>query len=1066
MKKTISLILSFSLIFSIFNITVYAVENTTNEDDVEDFCEGLTEMVNDYTDSGFVTPDSSVIEETTAELGEETEINFCSRLIVQSDNKINTYNAIDVVSGFSNFYILQFENEKDTNYAYEQYSKDENIISVSYDVSYNALEAITESTTKATYNEYKNAWYLNNTGLNVVLEKYKNKKLPQIIIAVVDTGYDFNNIYFNDRIIKTNYNNTGEYDKNSEQDYGGHGTMVTSIIMNCSTDNVKVANYRVIKSDGTISSITLAAAGILKAINDGVNIINCSFSAFGADNLFNEVIKYAYESECTIFSSAGNENVDIERLYAHPLNTSEYTVTVGAHDKLHIPVAPSVKGKFIDVLAPGENVPVIHLNNIVGYANGTSFSAPFMAAVFAMYCTTQTLKPFSERFRIIKNSGDGTFEKYCTNYFGSGNINALKLFNFDTVKEPTFSHNEFKYDGPVSLELCTEEGAQIYYTTDGTYPTKTNGMLYTTPIKFENTEIRIRAIAYKDKEQSNCVTKTFVSTIIGTDDMFKITENGIITNYLGNIEYLTIPEKIQGITVLEINTSAFQSEILKAVVLPNSMEFLGGTFDYYNRVLMGDEQMEPFYDCNNLKYIWGNNIKVLGYYAADALSNLREVFFPNCEKIFPYAFYWSGLFGADFPNAKYVGNNAFNLCSYLREVYLPVCVKIGYGAFDFKPYDRESFGQLRVFYAPKANSITEFTAYGETEKFTEEAPGISANLLRSTGALTRVDLPNMTTLGDTFFGKSAVRYLELSNVKYLYDLPDIIPFENSSFYCQYYMPVSIELLLPSTLKYAISAQNHKYPEYNTFCVYGTKGTYAEEWAKENEINFIEITQETAIREDIEPIWDEWSYKPLEFDARGFNRTYQWYGYNKTKENAVAIKGATDRTFNPENYKQYEYYYCVMTSVDGDSVFTVKSGACHNKMYNMFAIKDTYIDYDNNLIYTQQTLQKNFDNILKIQDDTSYYVVPSYVYKKNSYYGTGSQFLIYSGGVYKETFTLIVQGDVNGDSVVDVLDLMSIELATNNHIELNSYYHTAADSNMDGEISVEDFSNIVNLIVTG
>jgi len=133
---------------------------------------------------------------------------------------------------------------------------------------------------------------------------------------------------------------------------------------------------------------------------------------------------------------------------------------------------------------------------------------------------------------------------------------------------------------------------------------------------------------------------------------------------------------------------------------------------------------------------------------------------------------------------------------------------------------------------------------------------------------------------------------------------------------------------------------------------------------------------------------------------------------------------------------------------------------------MFAIKDTYIDYDNNLIYTQQTLQKNFDNILKIQDDTSYYVVPSYVYKKNSYYGTGSQFLIYSGGVYKETFTLIVQGDVNGDSVVDVLDLMSIELATNNHIELNSYYHTAADANMDGEISVEDFSNIVNLIVTG
>lgn len=1061
MKKIISLILCFSLIFSIFNISAYAIEEVANTEDVEGFCEELTEMVNDYADSEFVTPDSSVIEEITDDLYEETEINFCSRLIVQSDNRINTYNAIDVVSGFSNFYILQFENEKDTNYAYEQYKADENIISISYDVSYNAIEAVTEGTTETTYEDYQNAWYLNSTGINAVLDKYKNKNLPEVVVAVVDSGVDLNCKYFKNRIKRTYYNSTEEYDVNSEQDYNGHGTMVTSMIINCTTDNVKVANYRIFKEDGKINSVTLAATTVLQAVNDGADIVNCSFSALTIDELFSEVIKYAYKSDCFVVNAAGNIGNDLGLTWGTELQCSPLTITVGASNIYGIPSYFTNYGKEVDVLAPGETVPVIHLNNVVGYADGTSFSSPLIAGITAMHCSIYPLVSFEERVRIIKNSGNETDEKYVTDLFGSGIVDALKLFKLDELEPPAFSLSDEKIIGEVALEIFAEDGADIYYTTDYTYPSPANGTLYTEPIKIYDDFKRIRAVAYKNGKRSCFVKKDIYSFVLGTDDMFEINNSGVITLYSGKVNYLKIPEVINGITVKDISYySGFRDAEIYGVILPDTLKYLGSTLDEFDRNgLTVEEQLGPFNNNKTLEYISGKNIEVIGYRGVSFLENLTDVDFPNCERIMFSGFYSCGLYGGVFPKVKIIETEAFCKNTNLREIYLPECTSIGNEVFI------NSSGLSKI-YIPKIGNFK--------KSIRDSNKNILIDLFNGCFYLTEIDLPELSLIGENSFKNTAVKILELSQCESLYDIPSTICLNDKgelisgwpSHFCEYYMPVPIELALPSTLKYCVPAEEYKYPEINSFCVYGTKGTYAEEWAKENEIEFIEITQETSIREDIEPIWDEWSYKPLEFDARGFNRTYQWYGYNKTKETAVAITGATDKTFNPEDYKQYEYYYCVMTSVDGDSVVTVTSGTCHNKMYNMFAIKDTYIDYDNNLIYTQQTLQKNFDNILKIQDDTSYYVVPSYVYKKNSYYGTGSQFLIYSGGVYKETFTLIVQGDVNGDSVVDVLDLMSIELATNNHIELNSYYHTAADANMDGEISVEDFSNIVNLIVTG
>ena len=111
------------------------------------------------------------------------------------------------------------------------------------------------------------------------------------------------------------------------------------------------------------------------------------------------------------------------------------------------------------------------------------------------------------------------------------------------------------------------------------------------------------------------------------------------------------------------------------------------------------------------------------------------------------------------------------------------------------------------------------------------------------------------------------------------------------------------LALPST--FASCSKDTKGLNYK---VYGTKGTYAETWANENGHEFIEISQETALLQDVPMEYTD-ETQVLSPDVIGFNRTYQWYG-SLTANNTAGepIEGATEKAFDPADYPAYPYYY--------------------------------------------------------------------------------------------------------------------------------------------------------------
>ncbi len=133
-------------------------------------------------------------------------------------------------------------------------------------------------------------------------------------------------------------------------------------------------------------------------------------------------------------------------------------------------------------------------------------------------------------------------------------------------------------------------------------------------------------------------------------------------------------------------------------------------------------------------------------------------------------------------------------------------------------------------------------------------------------------------------------------------------------------------------------------------------------------------------------------------------------------------------------------------------------------YYIFAFGNTHIDFENNLIFTKHTSKTNILDILSVTEAASYYYAPSYVYGNTGFFGTGSMFYIYENGAKAETYTVIVEGDTNGDSVVDALDVADVEKATNSHRELSGNYRLAGDSNRDDVIDVVDYQAVVNMAV--
>ena len=155
-------------------------------------------------------------------------------------------------------------------------------------------------------------------------------------------------------------------------------------------------------------------------------------------------------------------------------------------------------------------------------------------------------------------------------------------------------------------------------------------------------------------------------------------------------------------------------------------------------------------------------------------------------------------------------------------------------------------------------------------------------------------------------------------------------------------------------------------------------------------------------------------------------------------------------------------YCVKDS------FAHEYAVANNIKYvlvNIVETENTDIDYDNLIIRTSVEVCDDITELLGLSEAVTIEVKPSYEYGNLELLGTGTIVTVFDGDYYIGDFTLVVEGDINGDSVCDALDAMHVGLASNGHRTLDGAYALAADSNADEIVDANDYQVIVNRAVS-
>lgn len=123
-----------------------------------------------------------------------------------------------------------------------------------------------------------------------------------------------------------------------------------------------------------------------------------------------------------------------------------------------------------------------------------------------------------------------------------------------------------------------------------------------------------------------------------------------------------------------------------------------------------------------------------------------------------------------------------------------------------------------------------------------------------------------------------------------------------------------------------------------------------------------------------------------------------------------------------------------------------------------ADNNSSVDFPNQLVFTSVLECNKAEDIIQIPDGMNIDVKSV----DQMYLGTSSVFTIYDENDYMGNYTLISEGDINGDGVCDVLDAAVTYLYSVNILAPTQNEIYAANGEIAEEINSADYQNVVNI----
>ena len=975
MKKVISILIA--VIIAVLPLgagfSVFAKGSDSNNS-LNEFVNGIVELTHEYdANKEFSVKDGidSVQTYSSENNGEEYTLQDfqTARLIVRADSNFNKYGALEDVSGFEDFHILQYESPKAAMDAYNELLTRQNVIEVEPDLIQKMGSFESEKSNKPiAYSRsptHLTTWSLQRTQADRLLNylETNNVSMKNITVAVIDSGLDYNHEFLKERVDRTYFNSSPDGLSDDEMDIEiYHGTAVSSVIVDNTPENIRIKGYKALSNDvyGSTSGVT---AAILQAVNDKVDVINLSITFTSNISLSVSALETAFASNISVVCASGNSGM-IETLFA-PANI-DGCITVGGVSRNSTMLDYSVRCWNVDVSAPGQEIVVAKANDEYEISEGTSFASPCVAALAAIIRSIYPDLTYKQIENHIKKTTVPikNIYNYVSHLDGTGIVQFCNALDIPNIEGVITNLTEYKYESsPVCILSCADEDAKILFTGDGTYPDISTATEYTAPFLIDEFA-QIRAVAYYPDTGYYSEETEFTVRVrtLGNEDDFIITDNGVITKYTGNDVDLIVPDIINGITVTGIQRGAFDNSQIYGLTLPKTItEIPSYAFNKHQTLSYIEGQgilsinSGALYGSEQLLEADFPNVITIGQSAFSMTHNLLYCKFDKLEKIDSQAFDDSGIIEFYGPSVKVVNGNAFNECDYLEILYLP----------NWENIEKSSPGKFSgLLYKTLALNVADFPRleaikgsmfkYSRVRKVSlPSVTKIEMSTLADCYDLEYIYMPNLITvpkkafansgnntiihttyildnakeIKENAFQKSYANRLEFSHLEKSESFP--LYFKDSRY------PFCI-ISLPSTFKECTEDTKGR-----NYMVYGTKGTYAEQWANENGHTFIEISQDTAVLTQLPEKYTD-ADGVLTADVIGFNRTYQWYASSENNNTAgTPIPGATSKEFNPADYPA-KYYYCVVTSTDvGYDSIEIRTGVCENTTF----VSADYSEYD-------------------------------------------------------------------------------------------------------------------------
>ncbi|MDX3057950.1 S8 family serine peptidase [Streptomyces sp. NE06-03E] len=275
-------------------------------------------------------------------------------------------------------------------------------------------------------------WYL---GAMHAEEMWKSTTGEGIKVAVIDTGVNSSTPSLQGQVLRGLDATGAEGDETD--DYNGHGTTMAELIAGTGRDGglkglapgVKIVPMRVADTDFQNKhavNVYDTADSIRAAADSDVKIISMSFgSEFKMDQEI-EAVKYAHSKGKLFFAAVGND----AKRGNKPIYPAAYpeVVGVGGTDQQGKASETSQHGAFVDIAAPGEDIPYWCDGNTGRYCqggSGTSAATALTSAAAALIWSAHPEWTANQVLNVLFDTAGrgGNWEKgTLSNYLGHGII--------------------------------------------------------------------------------------------------------------------------------------------------------------------------------------------------------------------------------------------------------------------------------------------------------------------------------------------------------------------------------------------------------------------------------------------------------------------------------------------------------------------------------------------------------------------------------------------------------------------------------------------------------------------